>query len=664
MKVYPRRWAAVLAAILLFAAYFGSGRWLAPPAFSATCDPLDQWQTTVIDASRPTRAVFIDAADLDGDHYADIVTGAWWYENPGTPGGAWQRHTIGAPLAQMAVLWDFDGDTDTDILGTATSNPDRPWLGNAFVYAENDGSGGFTIRQNLDAGGGDFLQGVAAGRFRGATTEVILSWHNGAPLESLTVPANPSTGRWTIRDFSTTTQKEDLSAGKIDADADLDLLLGTKWLENNGAADGWPARTLFTTSASPDRNELALINADARLDAVIGYEAISVAGKLAWYEQPANATAAWTEHVIATVTGPMSLDAADMDGDGDTDVVVGEHNLADPANARMLVFENADGEGGDWTQHLAGKGYEHHDGAQTVDLDRDDDLDIISIGWGHNKVLVYENLGCDDQPPTQGTVAVSSTSGGTVGGVAFADEDILTYDVAADRWSLRFDGSDVGLSAADVDAFDFAADGALWLSFDAPVAALTGLTGPVDDSDIVAFRGTFGPNTAGSFSWIFDGSDAGLETDGEDVDALGLLPDGRLLLSTAGAAKAGTASAADEDLLAFAPSQLGATTAGIWALHFDGSDVGLTLASEDLSGLWSDPASGDLYLSFAGAFGVPGASGDDDDLLVCVPLSTGGTTRCDFGAGVVWDGGDHGFGGEKVDGLWLDELAQALAARR
>ena len=36
-----------------------------------------------------------------------------------------------------------------------------------------------------------------------------------------------------------------------------------------------------------------------RLDAVVGYEAISVAGKLAWYEQPSTAISGWIEHVIS-----------------------------------------------------------------------------------------------------------------------------------------------------------------------------------------------------------------------------------------------------------------------------------------------------------------------------------------------------------------------------
>jgi hypothetical protein len=193
--------------------------------------------------------------------------------------------------------------------------------------------------------------------------------------------------------------------GDIDRDDDLDMLLGTIWLENKGTS--WDEHELHDTSGAPygdsdpDRNLLADINDDGRLDAVIGYEAISVSGKLAWYEQGSSATSTWIEHTIATLVGPMSLDVADMDKDGDLDVIVGEHNLDDPSSAKLLVFENVDGKGNSWAEHDVYRGDEHHDGSQIVDIDGDGDLDIISIGWGHQKVILYENKAaiCNAEPP-------------------------------------------------------------------------------------------------------------------------------------------------------------------------------------------------------------------------------------------------------------------------
>jgi hypothetical protein len=349
---------------------------------------LDRWQRHVVDSGKPWQAVFITSADIDGDGQQDIITGGWWYKNPGSPGGTWARNTIGSPLNNMAAVYDFDGDGDLDVLGTegqgSESNP-------RFVWARNDGSGTFTILDNVESGDGDFLQGVAVERFQdGGSLQVALSWHiAGKGVQRLTVPSNPSSETWIRDQISPTSQDEALSAGDMDRNGDSDLLLGTKWLENEGAS--WSVHTVNSTGGAPDRNRLADINRDGRLDAVVGFEAVSTLGKLAWYEQGSSATSTWTEHVIANVIGPMSLDVADMDKDGDMDVVVGEHNLSDPSSARLYVFENTDSQGASWAEHMVYTGDEHHDGAQVVDIDGDGDLDVISIGWSHNRVLIYEN---------------------------------------------------------------------------------------------------------------------------------------------------------------------------------------------------------------------------------------------------------------------------------
>jgi hypothetical protein len=75
--------------------------------------------------------------------------------------------------------------------------------------------------------------------------------------------------------------------------------------------------------------------------------------------------------------------------------VVGEHNLVDPERAKLYVLENADGRGLRWLSHPVGIGDEHHDGALLADIDDDGDLDILSIGWSHDRVLLYENEAID-----------------------------------------------------------------------------------------------------------------------------------------------------------------------------------------------------------------------------------------------------------------------------
>jgi PKD repeat protein len=236
-------------------------------------------------------------------------------------------------------------------------------------------------------------------------------------------------------------------------------------------------------------------------------------------------------------------------------------------------------------------------------------------------------------------------SSATLGGVSVANEDIVAFDGAA--FNLYFDGSDVGLGSFTIDAFSILGPTEILLSFTS-AGTIGGVS--MDDSDALKFTATsLGPTTAGTFSMYFDGSDVGLSGDSEDVDAIELLSNGHLLVSTTGSVGVpGVSSGADEDLLEFTPTSLGTNTSGTWALHFDGSDVGLASSSdEDVDAVAVD-ASGRIHLSTVGSFGVSRLSGADEDVFVFTPSSLGGTTAGTFGPGLPFDGSAYGLGGNDV----------------
>jgi len=244
---------------------------------------------------------------------------------------------------------------------------------------------------------------------------------------------------------------------------------------------------------------------------------------------------------------------------------------------------------------------------------------------------------------------VSSSTGGRVEGIRFADEDILVFDPLMDWWALFFDGSDVGLHKHDINAFHIVDQSTILLSLNKPIRIAGTL---YDDSDIIKFQATsLGVDTAGSFSLYFDGSDVQLTRGSEDIDGISFTADGDLIISTLGTARVGF-TAKDEDLLRFQPLSLGEDTIGSWSHYFDGSDIALTTKTEDVWAVWVDPQNDELHLSTQGKYQVKTAgtklSGDGDDVFICDPIVLGSSTQCNFD--LFWNGDNHDYGREQIDG--------------
>ena len=234
-----------------------------------------------------------------------------------------------------------------------------------------------------------------------------------------------------------------------------------------------------------------------------------------------------------------------------------------------------------------------------------------------------------------------------MGSVSYSSEDIVAYDTSSGLWSMVFDGSDLGISLNNLDAFTLLDDGSILMSF--MRAQTIGTLTDVDDADIIRFVPTsLGDTTAGSFEWFLDGSDVGLTSAGEDIDAIGWTGDGRLLISVVGNASAGTITASDQQLLVLDNATFGATSSGDWALYFNGSTADLSAGSEDLTAAWADDASSDIYLVASGPFTVGSVSGDASDIFVCTPAALGTTTTCSYA--LFWDAAAAGFG-SSIDGL-------------
>ncbi|WP_278251890.1 malectin domain-containing carbohydrate-binding protein [Sabulibacter ruber] len=401
------------------------------------------WAERTIGTEVPYRSPYIYSADIDKDGLKDVVTGAWWYKNPGTATGTWVQKAIGAPMNNMVLIHDFDKDGDPDIFGTQGT-----YISAKMAWAQNDGKGNFTIHTNIPDGTSTysetFIAGAALGNFNGVTnTQIAIVW-NGAesshsPVQMLTVPANPVSEAWTIRSISPNAVGESISAGDIDRDGDLDLFQGANWLRNDNGS--W---TTFSTGINLptffDRNALADLNKDGILDAVVTQ--IGSNQEVSWFVPPADPTQTWTKRTIGTdVDGGLSLDVVDIDFDGDLDITTGEWQEAH----RLIAFENDLCNTGTWIKHILHPGGttapDHHDSAITVDIDNDGDLDMLSMGWDKRIPRIYINNGTGTTTNVPPTVAIAIPDQTTTTGANYSytfpagtftdpNNDPLTYTAA------------------------------------------------------------------------------------------------------------------------------------------------------------------------------------------------------------------------------------------
>lgn len=333
----------------------------------------------------------LDMADVTGDGYKDIIAGRYFYRNPGgNMSGRWQRITFSINVDAMLVV-DVDGDSFTDAIAEAL--PDVYWLeaedklGNSWK-AKKIG----TLPKTGHVNGQGYMLGQI---IAGGKPEIILACGDG--IYYFQIPENPENGNWSKTRIASETMDEGIGTGDIDGDGDIDIATGKKegktfmvmWYENpgNGSAD-WKGHLVSKTAFAPDRIVIAEINGDSRLDVVVSeerYPGPEPDASLYWFEQPRYPKSqTWKKHIVVTEYSLNNLDVADMDRDGDLDIITCEHK-GPKGKFRLQIFENDSK--GNFTEHIADRGKESHLGARVADMDNDGDLDIVSAAWDNYQLL-------------------------------------------------------------------------------------------------------------------------------------------------------------------------------------------------------------------------------------------------------------------------------------
>jgi hypothetical protein len=394
---------------------FGTN-WSGPPRVDlwesqiAVPPSLDTWTYIEADNLRDAQYFGLAARDATGDGFSDIASGAYFYRNPaGEMAGAWTRTSL--PLGVDALLMlDVDDDQFADVIAMDSTGAVL-WLEStdAIGSAWNTTSIGHlgAADHGISSQGYAIAQVVPGGK-----PEVIINVPGG--LFYLEVPAVPDAGNWPRTTITTTNYPEGISAADLDADGDLDIV-GTSdgieivWWENPGTGGGeWVSFVVGSLpSAYADRFHAADLNGDGRRDIAVS-AANGEADGLYWFEAPPDPrSGGWIRRMIVSQNTTNSMDAADLDRDGDIDLVSGEHR----GTRKVAIWEN-DGAGA-FAEHVIDAGKESHLGARLFDLDGDGDLDIVSIAWDEYQYLhVWRNdspRSADRTPPTIPAELVATT---------------------------------------------------------------------------------------------------------------------------------------------------------------------------------------------------------------------------------------------------------------
>jgi hypothetical protein len=165
--------------------------------------------------------------------------------------------------------------------------------------------------------------------------------------------------------------------------------------------------------------------------------------KIAWYENDGGSPPAFTEHVISTSTdGATAVYAGDLDGDGQNDVVSASAN-----DNRILWFQNDGGSPTRFIGRTITDGALNASAVHIANVDKTGCQDVLSASINDNKIAWYRNesAACD-RPPDPGSlpsfteVVVSLSASGASSVFAaelFPDDDDHLELLAASRLSNR-----------------------------------------------------------------------------------------------------------------------------------------------------------------------------------------------------------------------------------
>ncbi|MBN1507223.1 MAG: VCBS repeat-containing protein, partial [Sedimentisphaerales bacterium] len=306
---------------------------------------------------------------------------------------------INGPWSVYAA--DLDGDGDLDVL-SASQNDDK------IAWYANDGTGQFGLQQVITTAAHG-AQCVYAADLDGDGDLDVLSASYGVWTEPVWVAskiawyANDGNGHFGPQQVITTEAygAHCVYAADLDGDGDMDVLSASyadwldpkiAWYANDGKGHFGPQQVITTEADGAICVYAADLDGDGDLDVL---SASFRDGKIAWYANTGTGLFGPEQVITTAVDGATCVYAADLDGDDDLDVL-----SASEFDDQIAWYAN-DARGHFGPQQVITTEAKWAKSAYAADLDGDGDLDVLSASVLDHRIAWYANDGTGQFGPQQ-----------------------------------------------------------------------------------------------------------------------------------------------------------------------------------------------------------------------------------------------------------------------
>ena len=284
----------------------------------------------------------ISLLDMNGDGFPDLLSGAYWYQNPGAGGGEWKQHqfrTVGTHNEFVSDCGEWVVDVDHDGLPDLVTTG---WIANGLWWYRNPGPKATAagaqwkaekITDTFDTEGGAFGDINGDGK-----PELALAHYNHSGVIWVDFKASkPAVHRL----GDSTQDGHGIGIADVNGDGKADVLTPHGWFQQVDAnADKWIWHGDWDLGDTGFPILGFDVNHDGKLDLIYGQ---GHGYGLYWLEQAGTTDRPhWIRHTIdESFSQSHALGLADLDGDGVPELVTGKryrgHAGADPGSYDPVV---------------------------------------------------------------------------------------------------------------------------------------------------------------------------------------------------------------------------------------------------------------------------------------------------------------------------------------